>query len=76
MWSASVPEVRRPGGGLRKSPGPAAAIGPGRDTGMMYPWTRRAPARGLLQYLQIFMVLHCKWFMFRMTLDMPDEGTR
>ena len=22
------------------------------------------------------MVLHCKWFMLPMTLDMPDEGTR
>ena len=21
------------------------------------------------------MVLHCKWFMLPMTLDMPDEGT-
>ncbi len=22
------------------------------------------------------MVLHCKWLMLPMTLDMPDEGTR
>jgi hypothetical protein len=22
------------------------------------------------------MVLHCKWFMLPMSLDMPDEGTR
>ena len=26
--------------------------------------------------LDLDMVLHCKWVMLFMTLDMPDEGTR
>jgi hypothetical protein len=60
----------RPPAARRQRPGQANATPPAAARGGRGVWR---PGRGAFD---LDMVLHCKWLMLPMTLDMPDEGTR